>query len=231
MVLAGRHRPYSPAGRHALLLPAVCWYGCAKGMLLNLGVMRAGLARCLPCRYTSLTEVQVGRQRSMHASHSCQGAVLREGLKSLVVAAGALPGRYHGPCKPWPCCKADQGQRRPAWIVPVGPAEAPPSRRCQRQGSRLLLPVWRGALVWCDPLAACSYRGAAEPRSAPPRPQVKPNPKNAKDTAVAVQHEGERVLRALQPADRVVLLDERGRDVSSEDLARLLAQVGRRALR
>lgn len=46
---------------------------------------------------------------------------------------------------------------------------------------------------------------------------------------MAVQHEGERVLRALQPADRVVLLDERGRDVSSEDMARLLAQVGGRA--
>ncbi|KAL4430881.1 hypothetical protein ABPG75_006137 [Micractinium tetrahymenae] len=55
--------------------------------------------------------------------------------------------------------------------------------------------------------------------------QIKPNPKNAKDTAVAVQHEGERVLRALQPADRVVLLDERGRDVSSEELAALLAQA------
>lgn len=48
---------------------------------------------------------------------------------------------------------------------------------------------------------------------------------------MAVQHEGERVLRALQPADRVVLLDERGRDVSSEDLARLLAQVGGPACR
>lgn len=95
--------------------------------------------------------------------------------------------------------------------------------------------------------------------------QIKPNPKNAKETAVAVQHEGERVLKvwwgwaprtrraspfchsmqqpslprrrlsvfciittqAIQPSDRVILLDERGRDLSSEDLARLLAQVGR----
>ncbi|EFN59390.1 hypothetical protein CHLNCDRAFT_137874 [Chlorella variabilis] len=55
--------------------------------------------------------------------------------------------------------------------------------------------------------------------------QVKPNPKNAKETAVAVRHEGERVLKVLQPSDRVVLLDERGRDISSEDLARLLAQA------
>lgn len=55
--------------------------------------------------------------------------------------------------------------------------------------------------------------------------QVKPNPKNAKETAVAVGHEGERVLKALQPSDRVVLLDERGRDMSSEDLANLLAHA------
>lgn len=55
--------------------------------------------------------------------------------------------------------------------------------------------------------------------------QIKPNPKNAKETAVAVQHEGERVLKALQPSDHVVLLDERGRDLSSEDLAKLLAQA------
>lgn len=41
--------------------------------------------------------------------------------------------------------------------------------------------------------------------------QIKPNPKNAKETAVAVQHEGERVLKGLQPSDRVILLDERGR--------------------
>lgn len=32
---------------------------------------------------------------------------------------------------------------------------------------------------------------------------------------MAVQHEGERVLKALQPADRVVLLDERGRWVAA----------------
>ena len=61
--------------------------------------------------------------------------------------------------------------------------------------------------------------------AAPCLPQVKPNPKNAKETAVAVVHEGERVLKSLQPSDRVVLLDERGRDASSEDIARLLAQV------
>lgn len=34
---------------------------------------------------------------------------------------------------------------------------------------------------------------------------------------MAVQHEGERVLKALQPSDHVVLLDERGRWGGSSD--------------
>lgn len=54
---------------------------------------------------------------------------------------------------------------------------------------------------------------------------MKPNPKNAKEVAVAVAHEGERVLKAVAPGERLVLLDERGRDISSEELAQLLAQV------
>lgn len=58
--------------------------------------------------------------------------------------------------------------------------------------------------------------------------QVKPNPKNAKEVAVAVAHEGERVLKAISPSDQVVLLDERGRDLSSTDLAKLLAQASDR---
>lgn len=37
---------------------------------------------------------------------------------------------------------------------------------------------------------------------------------------------GEKVLQALAPGDFVVLLDERGRDVSSEQIARLIAQAG-----
>ena len=43
---------------------------------------------------------------------------------------------------------------------------------------------------------------------------------------MAVAHEGERVLKCIAATDRVVLLDERGRDASSEDIARLLGQVG-----
>lgn len=56
--------------------------------------------------------------------------------------------------------------------------------------------------------------------------QIKPNPLNAKDPGVAQAHEGERVLKAVAPGERLVCLDERGRDLSSEDFARLLAQAG-----
>ncbi len=38
--------------------------------------------------------------------------------------------------------------------------------------------------------------------------------------------EGERVLKALAPGERVVLLDERGRDLTSQAMAQLIAQVG-----
>ncbi len=55
---------------------------------------------------------------------------------------------------------------------------------------------------------------------------MKPNPLNAQETRVAVGHEGERVLRIIQPSDRVVLLDERGRELTSEGLAELLAWAG-----
>ncbi|CAI5536025.1 unnamed protein product, partial [Closterium sp. Naga37s-1] len=52
---------------------------------------------------------------------------------------------------------------------------------------------------------------------------VRSNPKGTSDVRVQVEAEGERVLKALQPADWVVLLDERGRTVTSEQLAQLIA--------
>jgi 23S rRNA (pseudouridine1915-N3)-methyltransferase len=55
---------------------------------------------------------------------------------------------------------------------------------------------------------------------------IKPNPLNAKDPAVAKQHEGERVLKAVGAGERLVVLDERGHKVGSEDVARLLAAAG-----
>jgi hypothetical protein len=45
-------------------------------------------------------------------------------------------------------------------------------------------------------------------------------------TLAVTDHPPSKVLAAVTPRDRVVLLDERGRDVSSEDVARLLAAAG-----
>jgi 23S rRNA (pseudouridine1915-N3)-methyltransferase len=55
---------------------------------------------------------------------------------------------------------------------------------------------------------------------------VKQNPKNVKDTELQKVHEGERVMRAITARDYVVLLDERGRDASSEEVAELVARIG-----
>jgi 23S rRNA (pseudouridine1915-N3)-methyltransferase len=57
---------------------------------------------------------------------------------------------------------------------------------------------------------------------------LKPNPKGAaaSDAAAQMAAEGERVVRSVGPRDRLVLLCERGRDVSTADVAALLAAAG-----
>lgn len=61
-----------------------------------------------------------------------------------------------------------------------------------------------------------------------PNPQVvvKPNPKNTSDPALQKEAEGERVAKLISgmPGCRVVMLDERGRDLSSEG-AEILAPL------
>ncbi len=42
---------------------------------------------------------------------------------------------------------------------------------------------------------------------------VKPNPRNSPDPTVQRETEGEKVLKALEPRDFVVVLDERGKEV------------------
>jgi 23S rRNA (pseudouridine1915-N3)-methyltransferase len=54
---------------------------------------------------------------------------------------------------------------------------------------------------------------------------IKPNPMNTKDPTVAKVQEGERVLKSLNPGERLIVLDERGRDLKSEDFAKILAQA------
>jgi 23S rRNA (pseudouridine1915-N3)-methyltransferase len=57
---------------------------------------------------------------------------------------------------------------------------------------------------------------------------VKPNPRGAAadDAEAQKAAEGERVVRSVGPRDRLVLLCERGREVSSADVARLLSDAG-----
>lgn len=45
---------------------------------------------------------------------------------------------------------------------------------------------------------------------------VKPNPKNTTDPALQKEAEGERVAKLIAAGSRVVMLDERGKDLSSE---------------
>lgn len=56
--------------------------------------------------------------------------------------------------------------------------------------------------------------------------QLRTNPKKSADPEVAIQAEGAKILQALQPQDHVVALDERGRNVTSEGLAQLIAAAG-----
>lgn len=55
---------------------------------------------------------------------------------------------------------------------------------------------------------------------------VKTNPKNAKDPKAQMEAEGERVMKHIDARDYVVLMDERGKDITSEALAKLLADAG-----
>ena len=54
--------------------------------------------------------------------------------------------------------------------------------------------------------------------------RLAPNPKNSAKAEVQVEAEGQKVLGRLRGDDFVVALDERGKDLSSEGLAELLAE-------
>ena len=55
---------------------------------------------------------------------------------------------------------------------------------------------------------------------------VKTNPKNAKDPKAQMEAEGERVMKHIDARDYVVLMDERGKGITSEAMAKLLADAG-----
>ncbi|KAK9904815.1 hypothetical protein WJX75_002999 [Coccomyxa subellipsoidea] len=53
---------------------------------------------------------------------------------------------------------------------------------------------------------------------------IRPNPKKSVDPRVAMQAEGDKVLKLLRPQDRVIVLDERGKDATSEKFADMIAE-------
>lgn len=81
----------------------------------------------------------------------------------------------------------------------------------------------RGACAPTDALVA--EWGAGIDRSASSFAEIvlKPGASGSKDAAAAVAAEGARALAALTPADFCILLDERGRRVSTANLADLVA--------
>lgn len=56
--------------------------------------------------------------------------------------------------------------------------------------------------------------------------QLRPNPKNSSDVSTQVSSEGERVMRSISAKDWVVLLDERGKELTSEKFADMIADAG-----
>lgn len=56
--------------------------------------------------------------------------------------------------------------------------------------------------------------------------QLRPNPKNSSDVPTQVSSEGERVMRSISTKDWVIILDERGKELTSEKFADLVADAG-----
>ena len=55
---------------------------------------------------------------------------------------------------------------------------------------------------------------------------VKTNPKNAKEPSKQLEAEGERVMKHIAETDYVILCDERGEDLTSEELSAAVADAG-----
>ncbi|XP_057799269.1 putative RNA methyltransferase At5g10620 isoform X2 [Salvia miltiorrhiza] len=56
--------------------------------------------------------------------------------------------------------------------------------------------------------------------------RIKSNPKNARDSTAQIEHEDMAVMGLIKSNEWVVMLDERGCDVSSEQMASLIAEAG-----
>ncbi|XP_058724804.1 putative RNA methyltransferase At5g10620 isoform X2 [Vicia villosa] len=56
--------------------------------------------------------------------------------------------------------------------------------------------------------------------------QIRPNPRNARDPRAQVDDEDMAVMNIIRSDDWVVMLDEHGQDVRSEQMAELMADAG-----
>ncbi|XP_015059549.1 putative RNA methyltransferase At5g10620 [Solanum pennellii] len=56
--------------------------------------------------------------------------------------------------------------------------------------------------------------------------RIKSNPKNARDVVAQIEHEDIAVMSLIRPDEWVVMLDERGHDVGSEQMASLIGEAG-----
>ncbi|KAG4965487.1 hypothetical protein JHK84_040093 [Glycine max] len=56
--------------------------------------------------------------------------------------------------------------------------------------------------------------------------QIRPNPQNARDQRAQVDAEDEAVMNLIRSDDWVVMLDERGQDIGSEQMAELVGDAG-----
>ncbi|KAL3650978.1 hypothetical protein CASFOL_007381 [Castilleja foliolosa] len=56
--------------------------------------------------------------------------------------------------------------------------------------------------------------------------RLKSNPKNARDVVAQIEHEDIAVMSLIKPNEWVVMLDERGLDVGSEQMASLIGDAG-----
>ncbi|KAK4374269.1 hypothetical protein RND71_004946 [Anisodus tanguticus] len=56
--------------------------------------------------------------------------------------------------------------------------------------------------------------------------QIKCNPKNARDVVAQIEHEDISVMGLIKPDEWVVMLDERGQDLGSEQMASLIGDAG-----
>eukprot|EP01025_Chloroclados_australasicus_P057433 TRINITY_DN7156_c0_g1_i2.p2 TRINITY_DN7156_c0_g1~~TRINITY_DN7156_c0_g1_i2.p2 ORF type:complete len:150 (-),score=8.74 TRINITY_DN7156_c0_g1_i2:396-845(-) len=56
--------------------------------------------------------------------------------------------------------------------------------------------------------------------------QVKSNPVNSRDPTVQKNAEGKQVLKHIQKGEQVILLDERGKQISSHEMSEVIAKAG-----